>query len=66
MVTGLLDTSILVDVLRGYQPAEDWLATQAPIPRPLAPTAWEKGRKDISACAQSPLSNKRSAVGEGI
>ncbi len=28
MVTGLLDTSILVDVLRGYQPAEDWLATQ--------------------------------------
>ncbi len=36
MVTGLLDTSILVDVLRGYQPAEDWLATQAPIPRPLA------------------------------
>jgi predicted nucleic acid-binding protein len=28
MVDGLLDSSILIDVLRGYQPAEDWLATQ--------------------------------------
>jgi hypothetical protein len=39
MVTGLLDTSVLVDVLRGYQPAEDWLATQAPSPDPLPPVA---------------------------
>jgi hypothetical protein len=30
------DAPILVDVLRGYQPAEYWLVTQAPIPQPLA------------------------------
>ncbi|MGV2437446.1 MAG UNVERIFIED_CONTAM: hypothetical protein LVT10_23210 [Anaerolineae bacterium] len=45
-------------VLRGYQPAEDWLATQDPIPRPLAtrgrahplarPRAW------VMLCAESP------------
>lgn len=29
MVAGLLDTAILVDMLRGYTPAEQWLAQQA-------------------------------------
>jgi predicted nucleic acid-binding protein len=29
VVTGLLDSAVLVDVLRGYQPAEDRLAEQA-------------------------------------
>ena len=28
MVTALLDTSIVVDVLRGYPPARTWLSTQ--------------------------------------
>jgi predicted nucleic acid-binding protein len=28
MVEGLLDTSIVVDILRQYQPAESWLAQQ--------------------------------------
>lgn len=28
MVAGLVDSSILIDVLRGYQPSEDWLVTQ--------------------------------------
>lgn len=28
MVNGLLDSSVLVDVLRGYTPAEDWLSKQ--------------------------------------
>ena len=28
MVTGLLDSAVLVDVLRGYQHAEDWLGEQ--------------------------------------
>jgi predicted nucleic acid-binding protein len=26
MVSGLLDTSIVVDILRGYAPARSWLA----------------------------------------
>ena len=43
------DAPILVDVLRGYQPAEDWLATQAPIPRPLSP------RGTTKATPTSPL-----------
>jgi predicted nucleic acid-binding protein len=29
MVTGLVDSSVLVDVLRGYPPAEQWLADTA-------------------------------------
>lgn len=29
MVDALLDSSIVVDVLRGYDPAVDWLATQS-------------------------------------
>lgn len=28
MVAGLLDSSVLIDILRGYDPAEEWLATQ--------------------------------------
>jgi len=28
VVTGLLDSSVLIDVLRGYAPAEDWLVEQ--------------------------------------
>jgi predicted nucleic acid-binding protein len=26
---GLLDTSIIIDILRGYQPAVDWLSQQS-------------------------------------
>ncbi|MBN1563999.1 MAG: PIN domain-containing protein [Anaerolineae bacterium] len=29
MVTALVDTSIVVDLLRGYQPAETWATTQS-------------------------------------
>lgn len=28
MVAGMLDSSVLIDVLRGYAPAESWLAAQ--------------------------------------
>lgn len=28
MVTGLLDSSVLIDVLRGYEPAQTWLSQQ--------------------------------------
>lgn len=28
MVAGMLDSSVLIDVLRGYAPAELWLAAQ--------------------------------------
>ena len=29
----LLDTSILIDILRGYRPARDWVDSLAPIER---------------------------------
>jgi predicted nucleic acid-binding protein len=31
MVSGLLDSSVVIDILRGYTPATDWLVTQAHI-----------------------------------
>lgn len=34
MVSGLLDTAIVVDLLRGYTPARQWLSTQSDLAVP--------------------------------
>ena len=38
MVTALVDSSVLIDVLRGYKPAVDWLATQGRLG--VTPIVW--------------------------
>lgn len=38
MVAGLLDTAIVVDLLRAYQPAQQWLAQQEQLG--VTPVAW--------------------------
>ena len=37
-MTGLLDTAVLVDLLRAYPPAPDWLSRQAPLG--VSPIVW--------------------------
>jgi tRNA(fMet)-specific endonuclease VapC len=38
MIAGLVDTTILVDVLRGYNPAATWLPAQPQLA--ITPTVW--------------------------
>lgn len=38
MITGLLDTNILVDILRGYPPAISWLSGQSALA--ITPIIW--------------------------
>ena len=38
MVNGLLDTAVLVDLLRAYPPAGDWLSRQSPLG--VSPVVW--------------------------
>ena len=38
MVAGLVDSSVLIDVLRGYTPAQTWLSMQAQLG--VTPIVW--------------------------
>lgn len=50
MVTGLLDTAVVVDLLRSYPPAHDWLARQPRLG--VVPVVWLEiiqGAEDLRA-----------------
>jgi predicted nucleic acid-binding protein len=49
-VNGLLDTAVVVDLLRGHLPAQAWLLDQAPLS--LTPIVWLEildGARDLQA-----------------
>lgn len=40
MIDALLDTSVLVDLLRGFQPAKDWFAGLGRLRLAITPVVW--------------------------